>query len=100
MTNKHTRRFYSQLDRCPFDRQRLFKRIAGEIRRAVEKLFRSKFAKIKLRQDALQTAFLIFWTFCIPQILAVSEANRVFKQPRRVSDTDHKTLAAWSVPNL
>jgi len=33
ITNNTTRRLYSQLNGCPFDQQRLFKRIVGEIRR-------------------------------------------------------------------
>ena len=52
---------------------------------AVEKLLPPKFAKIKLRQDALQTTFLIFETFCIPQILAVWEETGVFQQPLPIS---------------
>ena len=52
---------------------------------AVEKLLRPKFAKIKLRYDALQTTFLIFETFCIPQILAVWEETGVFQQPQAVT---------------
>jgi hypothetical protein len=48
---------------------------------AVEKLLCPKFTKIKLRQDALQTTFLIFETFCIPPISAVWEETRLFQQP-------------------
>jgi len=35
---------------------------------AVEKLLRAKFAKIKLRQDALQTTFSIFLDIFYPPI--------------------------------
>jgi len=52
---------------------------------AVEKLLRPKFPKIKLRYDALQTTFLIFKTFCIPQILAVWEETGVFQQPQAIT---------------
>jgi hypothetical protein len=51
----------------------------------VEKLLRPKVAKIKLRQDALQTTFLIFKTFCIPQISVVWEG--LFQQPQDVTST-------------
>jgi hypothetical protein len=49
---------------------------------AVEKLLGAKLTKTKLRQDALQTAFLIFQTFGIPQILAVWEEPGLFKHPQ------------------
>jgi len=57
---------------------------------AVEKLFRAKSAKINLRQDALQTTFLIFKTFCIPQILAVWKQTGVFQQARLFSTVDFR----------
>ena len=57
---------------------------------AVEKLLRPKFAKIKLRYDALQTTFLIFETFCIPQVLAVWEETGVFQQPGLIATFDFR----------
>jgi len=54
-----------------------------------EKLLRSQFAKIKLRQDALQNGCL-FYTFCIPQILAVWEENGLFQLPQARSLTDRE----------
>jgi hypothetical protein len=38
---------------------------------AVEKLPHQKMAEKTLRQEALQTTFLIFWTFWMPKVLAV-----------------------------
>jgi hypothetical protein len=46
---------------------------------AVEKLLPMKFAKIKLRQDALQTTILIFYTFSIPEIPIVWEGIGLFQ---------------------
>jgi hypothetical protein len=51
----------------------------------VEKLLHPKFAKIKMRQDALRTTYLIFWTFCIPRILTVWEETGVFQQLQAIS---------------
>ena len=56
---------------------------------AVKKLLRAKIAKTKLRQDALETTFLVFQTFCIYQILAVWGQTRLFQQPRDITSTDH-----------
>jgi hypothetical protein len=49
---------------------------------AVEKLFRAKFAKIKLRQDALQTTFSIFLDIFYPPNFRCFEENGVFQHPR------------------
>ena len=54
----------------------------ADVVRDVEKLLPPKFVKIKLRQDALRTTFLILETFCIHQILAVWEETGVFQQPQ------------------
>jgi hypothetical protein len=51
----------------------------------IEKLFTAKFTRIKSRQDALQTTFSIFWTFHMPQILAVREETGFFQQARDVT---------------
>jgi hypothetical protein len=51
----------------------------------VEKLFTAKFAKIKSRQDVLQTTSSIFWTFHIPQILAVREETGLFQQAQALA---------------
>ena len=40
-----------------------------------------------MRSNALQTTYLVFKTFCIPQILAVREEPRVFQQPRLIAST-------------
>ena len=45
---------------------------------AVENLFPAKFAKIKSRQDALQTTFSVFLEFSIPQIWAVLRKRDFF----------------------
>jgi hypothetical protein len=45
---------------------------------AVEKLDLSKLIEKTLRQEAPQTTFLIFQTFCIPQNLAVWEETGFF----------------------
>jgi hypothetical protein len=49
---------------------------------AVEKLLSVKFAKIKLRQDALQTIFSIFLDIFYPPNLRCGEENGLFQQPR------------------
>jgi hypothetical protein len=64
---------------------------------AVEKLLPVKFAKIKLRQDALETTFLIFWTLCIPQILAVWEETGLFQHPRLFATVGRSTHLAVHV---
>jgi hypothetical protein len=50
---------------------------------AVEKLLPPKFAKIKLRYDALQTAFLIFKIFCIPKFWLFRRKLEFFNSHRR-----------------
>jgi hypothetical protein len=52
---------------------------------AVEKLFPAKFAKIKLRQDALWAIFSNRKTFSITQILVIWGERRVFQHPRLIS---------------
>jgi hypothetical protein len=49
---------------------------------AVEKLVAPKFAKIKSRQDALQTTLSVFLDICYPPNLAVWDENGVFQQPQ------------------
>jgi hypothetical protein len=50
---------------------------------AVEKLFRTKLAKIKSRQDALQTTFCVFLDIFDPPSFRCFEENGVFQQPRQ-----------------
>jgi len=52
---------------------------------AVEKLLRAKFAKIKLRQDALQTTFSIFLDIFYPPNFRCFEENGVFQQPLAIT---------------
>ena len=49
---------------------------------AVEKLLPAKFTKIKLRQDALQTTFLVFLDIFYPPNSGCFGENGVFQQPR------------------
>ena len=49
---------------------------------AVEKLLRAKFAKIELRQDALQTTFSIFLDIFYPPNFRRFDENGVFQHPR------------------
>jgi hypothetical protein len=46
---------------------------------AVEKLLPAKFAKIKLRQDALQTTFPVFLDIFYPPNFGCFEENGVFQ---------------------
>jgi hypothetical protein len=48
----------------------------------VEKLFPAKFAKIKSRQDALQTTFSVFLEIVYPPICGHFDENGVFQHPR------------------
>jgi ABC-type dipeptide/oligopeptide/nickel transport system permease component len=50
---------------------------------AVEKLLPAKLAKIKSRQDALQTTFSVF-LYSIPQFLAVLKKMDFFNSHRRL----------------
>jgi hypothetical protein len=50
---------------------------------AVEKLLPAKCAKIKSRQDALQTTFSVFLYILYPQFLAVSKKMDIFNSHRR-----------------
>jgi hypothetical protein len=52
---------------------------------AVEKLVAPKFAKIKSRQDALQTTFSVFLDIFYPPNLAVQDEKRVFQQPQAIT---------------
>jgi hypothetical protein len=54
---------------------------------ALEKLLRAKFAKIKSRQDALQTTFSIFLDIFYAPIFDCFEKNRLFQHPRTISFT-------------
>jgi hypothetical protein len=55
---------------------------------AVEKLVAPKFAKMKSRQDALQTTFSLFLDIFYPPNLAVWDEKGVFQQPRLIAATD------------
>jgi hypothetical protein len=52
-------------------------------RRGVEKLHPAKFAEIKLRRDALQTSFLVFWTFSTTQFWPFGRKLGFFNTHRR-----------------
>ena len=52
---------------------------------AVEKLLSVKFAKIKLRQDALQTILSIFLDIFYPPNFRCFEENGLFQHPRLFS---------------
>ena len=56
---------------------------------AVEKLLSVKFAKIKLRQDALQTIFSIFLDIFYPSNFRCFEENGLFQHPQAI------TLTTW-----
>jgi hypothetical protein len=60
----------------------------SESRVAVEKLLRAKCAKIKLRQDALQTTFSIFLDIFYPPNFRCFEENEVFQHPLRFFTND------------
>jgi hypothetical protein len=57
-------------------------------RSAVEKLLPAKFAKIRLRQDALQKTFSIFLDIFYPPNFGCFEGNGVFQQPLSISLID------------
>jgi hypothetical protein len=58
---------------------------------AVEKLLPAKFAKIKLRQDALQTPFSVFLDiFYLPNFRCF-EGNGVFQHPQAITLIDPGT---------
>jgi hypothetical protein len=59
---------------------------------AVEKLLPEKFAKIKLRQEALQTTFLFFLDIFYPLNFGAFEENGVFQQPRDFSPVTERQL--------
>src|ERR1700730_16160849 len=50
----------------------------------VEKLFPAKFAKIKSRQEALQTTFSVFLDIFYPPIFGYFEENGLFQHPRLI----------------
>jgi hypothetical protein len=52
---------------------------------AVEKLDLSKPVEKTLRQEALQTTFLIFLDIFYPQIFCRFEKNEVFQQPQAIA---------------
>jgi hypothetical protein len=56
----------------------------------VEKLLPAKFAKTKLRQDALQTTFSVFLDIFYPPIFRCFDENGVFQQPCLLSTVDRK----------
>ena len=53
----------------------------------VEKLLSVKFAKIKLRQDALQTIFSIFLDIFYPPNFRCFEENGLFQHPQTLTLT-------------
>ena len=66
---------------------REFRRPASQLVKncvAVEKLFPAKFAKIKLRQDALQTTFSVFLDIFYPPNFRCFDENGVFQQPQAI----------------
>ena len=54
---------------------------------AVEKLLSVKFAKIKLRQDALDTIFSIFLDIFYPPNFRCFEENGLFQHPQAFTPT-------------
>jgi hypothetical protein len=64
----------------------------------VEKLLPAKFAKIKSRQDALQTTFSIFLDIFYPPIFDCFEENRVFQHPRLVATVISVRLTVHARP--
>ena len=52
---------------------------------AVEKLLSVKFAKIKSRQDALQTTFSVFLDIFYPPNFRCFEENGLFQQPQAIT---------------
>jgi hypothetical protein len=56
----------------------------GDVLRDVEKLLPTKFAKIKSRQEALQTTFSVFLAIYYPPNFGCFEENGVFQQPREL----------------
>ena len=61
---------------------------------AVEKLLSVKFAKIKLRQEALQTTFSIFLDIFYPPNFGCFGENGVFQQPRLFASIIRYNLAS------
>jgi len=60
---------------------------------AVEKLLPAKFAKIKLRQDVLQTTFSVFLNIFYPPIFRRFEENGLFQQPQAFTRFDRWSLS-------
>ena len=54
-----------------------------------EKLLPSKFAKTKLRQDALQTTFSVFLDIFYPPNFRCFDENGVFQQPQAITLKSH-----------
>jgi hypothetical protein len=61
---------------------------------AVEKLLPAKFAKIKLRQDALQTPFSVFLDIFYRPNFRCFEGNGVFQHPQAITLSDLETGGA------
>jgi hypothetical protein len=61
---------------------------------AVEKLFSTKFAKIKLRQEALQSIFSGRLDIFYPPNFGCFEKNGLFQQPRLISPTTRVLCAS------
>jgi hypothetical protein len=63
---------------------------------AVEKLLPAKLAKIKSRQDALQTTFSVFLYILYPPISRCFEENGLFQQPRLFKTVTSKSRGSIS----
>jgi len=57
---------------------------------AVEKLLPAKFAKTKLRQDALQTTFSVFLNIFYPPNFRCFDENGVFQPPQAITLTQNR----------
>jgi hypothetical protein len=64
---------------------------------AVEKLLHEKFAKIKLRQDALGATFSVFLDIFYPPFFRCFEENGLFQQPQAIA---LKTLFRGSISEM
>jgi hypothetical protein len=60
----------------------------------VEKLFPAKFAKTKLRQDALQTTFSVFLDIFYSPNFRCFDENGVFQQPQAITRFDLEVISS------
>jgi hypothetical protein len=65
----------------------------------VEKLFPAKFAKIKSRQDALQTTFSVFLDIFYPPFFGYFEENGLFQHPQAIA-TQNPFMLRPSPPRI